>query len=570
MKLPLLLLLPLVWSSAGAAPQAAQLTPPAAPAPTAEIWTRYLEAADKGQVLPDFSLAGYRGGLTGIPDSFPNLKTFNIADYGAVANDQKSDQEAIERAIRAAEAAGGGVVFFPPGEFWVNTDPVNTRGIEINGSHIVLKGSGTGPGGTVVFMVNHMLKNDPTIKWGNKPMFTFKHKDVDYFTSNLSGRAFKTSTTLVAAVTRGAQELEVADVRGFAAGDLIVAYAESNRPELVSECLHGKIPHPSWARINNRGVTFQEMTRVVAVKPADGASSDQAQPGTLVIATSCTLAMSNQDQWKVVVVPSLQECGFEDIHFKGNFQEVFVHHKDYIHDGGWVGVKMVGAVDSWVRRCVFTDVNGGAALEGTMNCSILLSAMEGNRGHGCFNMTFGSYNLVGCNVAREDHGGINGAHGVGTSHLAHNNVTWRFKTKVRGIDFHGTFPRNTLSDLYESDDISRHGGNSDDLPNHMGGMVIWNFKRNGVAVMDYDFWKMGVVTKGKYEYTGSVIMVDPIEVGLHGTKTTIKPDSVGYIESSGQPVLPESLYEAQLEHRYGKLPAWVNQVKAEWEKLSRE
>jgi hypothetical protein len=150
--------------------------------------------------------------------------------------------------------------------------------------------------------------------------------------------------------------------------------------------------------------------------------------------------MSLQDQWRVAVVPSLRECGFEDIHFKGNFQDFFVHHKDYIHDGGWQGVKMVGTVDSWVRRCVFTDVNGGAALEGTMNCSILLSAMAGNRGHTCFNITFGSNNLVGCNVANEDRGGINGAHGIGISHLAHNNVAWRFKSKIRGIDFHGTFP----------------------------------------------------------------------------------------------------------------------------------
>lgn len=569
MKLPHLILLPLLWSSAGAAPVAAQLTNSAAPAPTAEIWTRYLAAADKAQVLPDFSLAGYRGGQTGIPDRFPNLKTFNIADYGAVANDEKSDQEAIERAIRAAETAGGGVVFFPPGEFWVNTDPVNTRGIEINGSHIVLKGSGTGPGGTVVFMVNHMLKNDPTIKWGNKPMFTFKHKDTDYFTSNLSARSFKTTSPLAGAVARGAQTLEVADVRGFTAGDLVIAYAESNRPELVAECLHGKTPHPSWARLVNKGVTFQEMTRVLAVKPAAGAKADQAQPGTLELATPSTLAMSLKDQWRVSVVPSLRECGFEDIHFKGNFQDVFVHHKDYIHDCGWQGVKMVGTVDSWVRRCVFTDVNGGAALEGTMNCSILLSAMAGNRGHTCFNMTFGSHNLVGCNVANEDRGGIEGAHGVGTSHLAHNNVTWRFKSKVRGIDFHGTFPRNTLSDLYESDDISRHGGNYTDLPNHMGGMVIWNFNQTGEAVTDYDFWKMATVKKGRYIYVDSVTIVDPVVVGFRGAKTTIKADSVRHQESNGQPVLPASLYEAQLEQRYGQLPAWVNQVKAEWEKLSR-
>jgi hypothetical protein len=81
---------------------------------------------------------------------------------------------------------------------------------------------------------------------------------------------------------------------------------------------------------------------------------------------------------------------------------------------------------------------------------------------------------------------------------------------------------------------------------------------------------MATVNNGKYEYVKSVTILNPIVVGLHGASTTLKPDSVAQQESTGQAVLPESLYEAQLTQRYGQLPAWVNQVKAEWEKLSRE
>lgn len=525
-------------------------------------WLDFLNAKNqaKTSVLPDFSRAGYHQGETGIPESFPHLKVFNVVDFGAVPNDELSDQEAIQKAIQAAEANGGGVVFFPKGEFLVNTDPEKTCNIQITSSNIVLKGSGSGKDGTVVFMVNYMRKTGADL-WGNKPMFTFKHKDLPYFTSTVSKRKYNTTTTLQNGAAKGSQAIEVADTSGFSKGDLIDIYTESNRPELVSAMVHGKETLARWGRIQKTGVAIQEMTRVTGVKSGVG------KKGTILVSTPLSIDMSKEDTWTVAKIPSIEECGFEDIHFKGNFQDTFVHHKDYIHDGGWQGVQMVGATNSWVRRCVFTDVNGGVALEGDMNCSILLCTTKGNRGHGCFGTTFGSYNLIGCNAANEDRGGINGAHGAGASHLAHNNVIWRFKTTVRGADFHGTFPRNTLVDLYESDDMTRHGGNNNDLPNHLWGFVLWNFKQTGKSVDNYDFWKKDV--KPGASYVDTVTIVDPIIVGFHGSNTTFKKDSVGYLESPGQAVYPESLYEAQLAARCGKLPAWVTKVKEEWAVLKK-
>ena len=76
-------------------------------------------------------------------------------------NDNVSDQPAIVSAIAAAEANGSGVVFFPPGEFLVNTDAdKNDEGynepIYIYSSNIVLRGSGSRKGGTIIRMVNYM------------------------------------------------------------------------------------------------------------------------------------------------------------------------------------------------------------------------------------------------------------------------------------------------------------------------------------------------------------------------------------------------------------------------------
>ena len=88
---------------------------------------------------------------------------------------------------------------------------------------------------------------------------------------------------------------------------------------------------------------------------------------------------------------------------------------------------------------------------------------------------------------------------------------------------------------------------------------------SGAPKENYDFWRNKKVTGENYE--DSITVLDPVVVGFHGASTTFKPDSLSYLESNGQSVCPESLYEAQLALRYGRQPNWVDQVKAEWIKL---
>ena len=54
-----------------------------------------------------------------------NSKTFNIADYGAVGDGQTLNTTAIEKAISACNAAGGGIVLIPPG-LWL-TGPIELK-----------------------------------------------------------------------------------------------------------------------------------------------------------------------------------------------------------------------------------------------------------------------------------------------------------------------------------------------------------------------------------------------------------------------------------------------------------
>ncbi|MCI2285409.1 hypothetical protein L3081_21000 [Colwellia sp. MSW7] len=87
----------------------------AAYAEDAKIWQKYIGTiADESiPLMPDYSYAGYKLGEQPIPVNHNGLDVFNIVNFGAIANDMLSDQDAIQQAINAAEANGGGVVMFP-------------------------------------------------------------------------------------------------------------------------------------------------------------------------------------------------------------------------------------------------------------------------------------------------------------------------------------------------------------------------------------------------------------------------------------------------------------------------
>ena len=118
-------------------------------------WTSFSEARAANNLtaapILDFSYAGYDHGERGIPAAAG--VRFDVTTYGAVADDGVDDLPAVTLAIRAAEAAGGGIVFFPKGRFHLSEVENRTWGcINITGANVVLKGSGSGgPSATELF-----------------------------------------------------------------------------------------------------------------------------------------------------------------------------------------------------------------------------------------------------------------------------------------------------------------------------------------------------------------------------------------------------------------------------------
>ena len=62
---------------------------------------------------------------------------------------------------------------------------------------------------------------------------------------------------------------------------------------------------------------------------------------------------------------------------------------------------------------------------------------------------------------------------------------------------------------------------------------------------------------------------EPFIVGFHGNSVTFNENTLEVLESNGSPVEPESLFEAQLALRLGKLPIWLNTLRKEWESFRK-
>lgn len=509
------------------------------------IWQKYTGAIDNPEIpkLFDYSYAGYKLGEAGIPETFDQLKVFNVLDYGAIANDSISDQEAIQAAINAAELNKGGIVFFPPGEFLMNVKPTVTNPITINTSNIILKGSGFGENGTIINMKDHMLQSFPDQpEWQVSYMFNFSSKKGEGKPTNISKN-----------VNEGEFTIEVDNVEHLKSAKFIQLEMPSN-VQATKEALQRKSMRAHWERIIETGVNYVENHEIQSIS------------GNKITLKDPIINTINIDyQWTAKPYFPLENVGVEDIFFKANFQDKFIHHKDYLHDNAWSIISMSRVANSWVRRCGFANVTGGVSFANSYASSMLMLLFEGNSGHKLTNVTQSARILTGLIDDISNEGQF---HGASMSHRTSGSVIWRVKNPKQGWDSHAEFPINNLVDLYEGAKMTNHGGFYKNEPHHLKGLTLWNYKRIGDTITNYDFWKMSGKNANDMYWGFSV--VNPIIVGMHGSPTSFNEENLGYLESLGEAVLPASLYEAQLKFRLKKTPEWIPQILKEWEILEND
>jgi hypothetical protein len=181
-----------------------------------------------------------------------------------------------------------------------------------------------------------------------------------------------------------------------------------------------------------------------------------------------------------------------------------------------------------------------------MNCTI-----TGNAGHEAITSNH-STNVLLANLRDE----ASQWHSFGTSHGAVNTVLWYCTyPSTTCFESHASQPRNTLLDNVTGGFMSgRQGGAVVNLPNHLGGLVLWNYTQTNAAIKNYDFWP---------EKDVWIKLLPPVIAGFKGNGTTFRKDNLKYLEGLDQFVSPQSLYEAQLELRLKKTPEWLKKANQE-------
>lgn len=500
---------------------------PELPSNTSSLWKDFIEKRKSGEetLLADFSYAGYAYGEKDIPDVNDNI--FNVLDYGAIPNDGLSDRKAFEAAIAAAQEKGKGVVYAPKGRYNLRSADALNQSIVISGNNIILRGDGMGENGTELFMEYPNIPETENQLWSCPPLFIFR------YVSN--GNAVDSKLAeVISDAGRGTHSVELSSTSGLYIGKRVMLQLKNNDPKLIEQELYPYEVLSEWTDLLNQGV---QVTVYHEIKRIEGNKVTFKEPILYPIEAKWGWTLHDYN-YNVGV-------GVEDIAFVGNFKDEFVHHKDATHDSGYKMLIFLRQVNSWIRRCRFTDVSEAVSIQKSANVSVLSCQITGNQGHAAIRSEASTRILIG-NIDDQPAQ----FHSCGVSKTAIGTVLWRNKTASNScFESHSYQPRVTLLDACEGAFLSGHGGGDQaSAPNHLRELVLWNYNNtNGDGYID--LWSRN----NRFHL--------PLVVGFYGKAVSFKEEQVTVNESQGNPVYPESLYEAQLVERLGSIPQWLLELK---------
>lgn len=499
------------------------------------LYQNWVDAQQSGDepILPNFGYAGYHHGEEGIPN--PNHTIFNVTDYGAVANDNKSDKAALINAIAAAENNGSGIIFFPPGEFLINesTDDIDEI-IYIRKSNIIIKGSGSGPDGTTLIQNSYTNPTDPEKLYSSPFLIQFRPE--------YSSRP--KLTNISADAIRESFSVEVESTEKLTVGDWVSLKLADNAPTLLASEFFPYAVVPEYTSIANEINTW-EFHKIMAING-----------NTVTFKEPIHKTIDSNYNWFLEKLTLIEEVGIQDLAYKGGFTQEFVHHRSFQDDSGWSGIQFQMVANSWIYNVQFSNMSNAASIKLSTSCSALMNEYTGNPGHTFISANVGTGNLIGWNI--DSTTGIH--HGCGVSGSSIGNVLWKNEMPTNGnsgVEIHASQPRANLIDACVGGLGMNYGGAESNQPNHLRHLVIWNFEGVGYVNSDFEFWR------NNYTYAK---IIPPIVAGLVGfsisedTSQSISGTDKQYQEneSPGMHVDETSLYESQLSYRLGAIPSWVS------------
>ncbi len=546
---------------------------------TTDAWNKFVTGSTDN-VLLDFSYAGYKHGEVEAPDGFAlGYETVNVREYMNAHPDLTAREAFLallkeKRLVRIDDEsksysnANARVVFyFPAGEYVLHNDEDNTltqdvenpacdekgnntsSSIIIYGGNFVIKGDG--PDKTFIKMDTPNLPTNEKVMYSSPVMINIKHNSWLGAEYEVTGNAGK-----------GTFKVKVAGASNFKVGEWVCLYLHDNSPELVKQELLPYAWESTMTNISTEGVQVEDYHQIV------GISGDE-----VTFKEPIMHEVDTQWKWKLRKYSCYENVGVEDLTFVGHAVNDFKHHRSWIDDGAYKPIAFMRLVNSWMRRVNFESVSEAASIISSANFSAYKINITGNRGHAAIRSQGSSRVFIGAVRDCTDgpladeyptfQSNTGQYHACGVSKPSMGAVIWRVTWGNDAcFESHATQPRATLIDNCTGGFVqSRQGGDADQVPNHLNDLTIWNMcstntKLNGSGTLpengEFDWWRTG------WKYWK---ILPPVIVGFHGDPVKFVQDQVKLDESHGIPVEPQSLYEAQLEHRLGSVPAWLNALK---------
>ncbi len=564
-------------SLAGAAAVLGTLSALAAMGPTtgATAQTNVQNRASASAALPggwpvaarglfDYSYAGYRFGAVTLPEGAGQI--IEATAHGVIADDNRDDSEALERAMVAARAVNGPVILrLPAGRLQIS------RILYIDRSDFILRGAGQGEGGTELYMQRPLrLANERT---GNAELAAYLRREdkvqrePDQGINNLFsiyswsggflhvGRSDARpasydpaldrpaqSVTTIASGRRGDRTIDVVDAANFQAGQIIRLqwFARQGRDSGIIRSIYGDtdqdIGSHHWSNPNRAAVS--QPTRIESIRGR-----------TITIGDPLLHDANSGQPAEIAPWNPLVNVGIESLRIAFPYSPWFGHHLE----DGWNGIYFTGAYDGWVRNLVIDNADSGILTDDAANLTIADIRTTGrHRAHYAVHVG-ATHNILVRDISVENPV----IHPLSFNTRSTRSVYLRANVLVDGrMDQHSGSNHANLFDQVtlhirprRQEGIWRWqlwegGGASYWRPGHGRGNTAWNLQ---LVVPDNVPADANVTVYSGMEGPGKTI------VGLHGNRPlTLQytPAPAAVIDLNSRPAVP-SLYQAQLQARTG-------------------
>lgn len=507
-------------------------------------------------ILPDFSYAGYHYGEAEIP--FVERPIFDVTTYGAIANDGIDDTRNIQKAVDEAGENGGGIVFFPPGTFHVNMDTRVTDIIRINASNIVMRGSGSGIDGTVIYSGSQTTQSESP--WLSPFVF---HTGIDLQSTDEFFELDKQPvySRLVKDIKKGEKIIKLKQTKGLNAGDVLVVAMRNTTDDgdLINHLMEPlTFDHFMTSYLNagkERRPSFQYFLEIDKVISETEVQLKQPLRRDIFIKYEAFVSK----------VPMLKEIGVENFRFECGYEGGYSHHLNREHDYGWGAVCLQRVSHGWIRNLHINNYVQTTHLVNSRNVTIQDLTLTGLDGHYGPKMYHSSDNLV-TNV--DVHALY--THGPGLEGCCYGNVYKDIElAHPSPVDMHGMGGSDfspPMYNLYENiSNLTKlaGGGAPSNIPhageyNTMWGLEMTGFDDDGFNELFYSWiWRDADRFENEFHIDCHKQYLRTIMVGVHNPSKTLsiehstsdRADEWIYVEGLNQNMNLPSLYETQLKLR---------------------